>query len=251
MIPVLNRRFECAGCGKCCTNLRKAFYNTAKNEEIVFSLTDSPGLPLWEWEARRLKVLARKKGREATIEPLHFLHDTISGRSVVISFHLNHSSCIFHEPGRCTIYQKRPFACAMFPVIRSGVFDFSSEKKAVNLQKSICPGDNGGEVVYGRMSSAEYTTRMRQYYGDNFDVSVQNDLVNYFIVKKIRQMVEDGLIDPLVSPKSSALDAFGGSEKITFFGLLSENGENTEDLADDLASLMQSRKMIDAILEGG
>jgi len=235
--------FDCCRCGRCCTNIR-TLSKEAKEQKLVFCVpeNDKIGLPLWPWEADAIRKIAGERGIETKIEPLQFFYDKKSERAVIISWHLNHDSCVFYKPDECTIYEKRPHVCRMFPLIGSGIFEFDFGRRP-EFSKTVCNADFG-QKTYEARSQKEFIENMDTYYGYGFKVAVQNDMINYYIVKKIKQFTEKGSIDTLMQPRELALKMFNKSEKISFLKLLEENRIDTKILIENFRSLKDAEKKI-------
>ena len=243
-LPDSNERFECCQCGACCTNIRKLGTESRKQRVIFRAPDDSEiGLPLWQWETEQLQRIADERNINVIIEPLQFFFDKKSQRAVIVSWHLNHGSCVFYRHGECTVYENRPHVCRMFPLIRSDVFEFKFGRKP-EFTKTLCNADSGQKARDAK-NAEEFAAKMKAYYGNSFDVAVQNDFINYFIVTKIKELAEKRIIDPIVSPRELALRRFEKSGKIGFFDLLKENGADTEQLIASFRSLRDAKSLVE------
>jgi Fe-S-cluster containining protein len=98
-------KFKCIKCGSCCKN-------------ISDKGSSSNGLPLFEWEAKRLKKL--KKGIK--IEPLDVFYDEKSKIYFCLGYLLIGEPCVFLKNKKCSIYKKRPLICRAFPVAKHPLF---------------------------------------------------------------------------------------------------------------------------------
>ena len=235
--------FDCCRCGRCCTNLRTLSMESG-NQKLIFRVpeNDKIGLPLWQWEADNIRKIVGEQGIEVNIEPLQFFYDMKSEKAVIISWHLNHDSCVFYKPGECTIYEKRPHVCRMFPLISSGIFEFDFGRRP-EFSKTVFNADFG-QKAYETRSQKEFIENMDTYYGSGFIVAVQNDMINYYIVKKIKHLTMKGIIKPFVYPRGHAIKLFEKSDKITLLDLLKENGIDTKTLVENFISLKDAEKKI-------
>ncbi|MBI4018041.1 MAG: YkgJ family cysteine cluster protein [Candidatus Aenigmarchaeota archaeon] len=245
-LPVIQDKFECCRCGACCTNIR-TLHQDAKEQRIIFRIPDNEGtgLPLWPWEAERLRKIAEERGIDASIEPLQFFYDKKGKQGVIVSYHLNSNSCPFYKPGECTVYGQRPHVCRMFPLISSGIFEFRFGRQP-RFARTVCNSDSGAGC-YEAGNAKDFAGRMRQYYDDSFIVAVQNDIINYFIASKIKELTQEGVIDPVIAPRELALGRFEKSGKISFMQLLEENGENAEELAETFKSLRDAESLVGSL----
>ncbi len=243
-LPPVSEKFECCRCGGCCTNIRK-LGTGSKEQRLIFRLPDDNniGLPLWQWEAQQLQRIADERNINVIIEPLQFFFDKKSQRAVLVSWHLNHDSCMFYKPGECTVYENRPHVCRMFPLIKSAVFEFKFGRKP-EFTKTLCNADRG-QKAYGAKNAKEFAAKMKAYYGNSFGVAVQNDFINYFIATKIKELAEQKIIDPIVSPRELALRRFEKSEKVKFFDFLEEHDIDTKQLIESFKSLRDAKSLLD------
>lgn len=85
-------RFECTGCGKCCTGSPGYVWVT---EEEIKQIAELLKLPV---ETFKMRYIRRVDNRYSLIEKRSFPHD-----------------CVFLQDNRCTIYSARPKQCQTFP----------------------------------------------------------------------------------------------------------------------------------------
>lgn len=116
-------------CGWCCTHLEKpraperAAAESAFLDELathgVYRCRDLPhtGLSLSNAEAAALRAVAEARGTRADIHPRTFLLETRRRWTVVVDWHLAHTSCPFYADHKCTVYGARPLPCRAYPVL--------------------------------------------------------------------------------------------------------------------------------------
>lgn len=123
---LLRLRFACSGCGRCCRDLR---------------------VPLTLADARRLPSSAiawlRPDEVDMTGEPESFVLLPEGRRLLVLAQHDN--ACVFLTDDGCSVYERRPSACRMYP------FDVSlGRKHGVRrlklLAPDLCFGDTRGRT---------------------------------------------------------------------------------------------------------
>lgn len=241
-------RFVCKQCGDCCKNFSIQLSEEAKDEKIIFYLEDKVSMVLWEWEKNELIKEAETRDIYFAAKPVSFFFDKISNTPVLLSWTMSHDSCPFLSDGKCSIYDKRPFVCRMFPLVKSGLFDFVFGKEVL-LPKSICENDKIKELLEGRMDISEYAKRMRNYYGETFTNAVQYDMINFHFANLIKNLSEKNIIKPIISPKHLALLRYKENTVMTFFEFLIGAGVETEENIQGKIELFKSLKEADEFIQ--
>ena len=98
---MVNKVFKCLRCEECC------FFRDSRDSPVVYP-----------WEKRVLEKYARSRGFELVFKP--FLVYTKSNDAVVVLYKwIINGYCPFYDRNSrsCTIYEDRPFACRMYPLI--------------------------------------------------------------------------------------------------------------------------------------
>jgi uncharacterized protein len=114
-------RFECTGCGGCCT-ARGEYAHVYLNPDEVRDLADELALSTREFRRRYTFV------DEYGYTQLRFDHD----------------SCVFLAPdtNRCTVYGARPTQCRTFPFWR----DLVRDRKWTPEARALCEGIGRGPL---------------------------------------------------------------------------------------------------------
>lgn len=126
-------RFQCSGCGGCCTGAPGYVWVTkAEIDEMASALAISPA----EFESRYVRQVGIRK---SLIE-------------------LADGDCVFFDPGtrRCTVYESRPRQCRTWPFWPSNL---ASPKRWEEVCEA-CPGCGRGRLVT-RDKVEEQLARMR------------------------------------------------------------------------------------------
>ncbi len=236
--------FACNRCGCCCRGIKRKF--PGEPHKILFRTggSENIGLPLFEWEMEKLKEEAEKRGSEISIKPLQYFYDKKAEKAVIVTWHLDHSTCPFLGDNDCTIYENRPGVCRMFPVIDSGVFSGYLRKKEISLPKTVCRNNLIHTLLTGNVSLKDYVKAMLSYYGTAFEEAVQADLINLYMAKTIRGLCDKKLIEPVIFPEAAK---FQKPMPLSQF-LISLNVETNESVREkisDFISLKNARTEIE------
>ena len=113
-------RFECTGCGQCCTG--DPGYVWVTNGEIAV-LAQSMAMAVTDFEAAFVRTVGRRK---SLVE-------------------LPNGDCIFldTQTRRCRLYQTRPAQCRTWPFWESNV----RSARAWEEIRQVCPGSGRGTLV--------------------------------------------------------------------------------------------------------
>lgn len=110
-------RFECTGCGKCCTGAPGYVW---VSEEEVAAMAKALNLPV---ESFKKKYLRQRYNRYALIEK-----KSLDGQY----------DCIFLEGRKCTLYEARPKQCRTFPWWKQNL----NSEESWKLAAKDCEGIN-------------------------------------------------------------------------------------------------------------
>ncbi len=121
-------RFECTGCGACCTS-RGEYAHVYLNADEARALADELGVGLAEFRRRY----------------------TFRDECGWTQLRFEGASCVFLEPGtnRCSVYGARPTQCRTFPFWRDLIQDGRWSEDA----RRLCEGVGRGPLV--RLQDAE------------------------------------------------------------------------------------------------
>ena len=174
----MRNKFICKGCGECCKKFGKG-----KNSS----------LPLFEWEVEQYKELAKQKGINLNISPLHYFLDKKSGFVFCLNYGMFNTPCPFLQENKCSIYDYRALICRQFPLLNVpeivkenkesmktnniGASDFFSHCPNFENQKHFEENFKIGE----RTSVDEIKEYLKEVYGECYDYALQS---NFF--KKIQ-----------------------------------------------------------------
>lgn len=112
-------RFECTGCGDCCTGAPGYVWVSAEEiEELAYVL----GLSVAAFEARYVRVV---ENRKSLVE-------------------MEQGDCVFFDRGsrRCRVYEHRPMQCRTWPFWQSNLRTPAMWQAVAR----ICPGCNRGKL---------------------------------------------------------------------------------------------------------
>lgn len=113
-------RFECTGCGDCCTGAPGYVW---VNREEIATLAKAVGLEVDEFEKRYVRRVGIRKS----------LIEYANG------------DCVFfdNQTRKCTVYEARPRQCKTFPFWQSNVATPERWKEC----SERCPGVNQGKLI--------------------------------------------------------------------------------------------------------
>ena len=114
-------RFECIGCGYCCTGAPGFVY---LSEEDIKRIAQYIGINVSKFIKQYTTVVK------------------ISGEKRLSLKEKNNYDCIFYKNKKCTIYPVRPYQCRSYPFWKKNL---ESEVEWENVAKE-CPGVNRGKL---------------------------------------------------------------------------------------------------------
>lgn len=221
----MKTKFSCLQCGSCCSKIRGKL---AKEEQDflrenafgkmpLFQLVplEETSFPLWDWEAKRFLEWQKEANIDAKIRPCRAVFDLDTNTTIVVSYHMNHSSCPFLKDKKCLIYNKhRAFVCRLFPMQRTPFLDIDEEPDPKNMlgqchvaikELSRIPKDKKGMVKW-----------FNSYFADgSFLNAVQNDIVTGWVNKIVLELCKKKLIRPAMNyPYDKLIKRVENSDKI-------------------------------------
>ena len=120
----------CTRCGGCCSHLRnKKIFSKLEDSLIRKAIFDRKGilyrysqrkygLGITKAETETMQKEALLRGIKIKIKPKKIFIDE-NNNSFDYDFFLDHDSCPFYKDNSCSIYEKRPARCRMFPKIEN------------------------------------------------------------------------------------------------------------------------------------
>ena len=113
-------RFECTGCGDCCTGAPGYVW---VNQEEIAALADQIGVGVEEFERKYVRRVGIRKS--------------------LIEF--ENGDCVFFDGAtrRCTVYEARPRQCRTWPFWQSNVRTREDWEQTCQ----VCPGSGRGQLV--------------------------------------------------------------------------------------------------------
>ena len=160
---VLEFKFECASCGKCCEDLKNSF---------------TQGFEVYPWEMYKLGELARNRGLEILFVPAMLFRLELGSRPpiyVTTHYILNHVQCPFlNSTKKCSIYEDRPLLCQSFPFLQ----------KAGLLTGEVWLDNKYHEIRIGHLlnrPTEEVMPELYRYYGANYLSALKIELLDVFL----------------------------------------------------------------------
>lgn len=169
------KRFKCEMCGYCCSKFDQGY------------------LPVFPWEAEKLKQKAKEKNlqNKIKIKPVYVMKDAISGIQFFPFYGMFNEPCPFRgldEKNKCSIHKERPLICRMFPLYRS---PFNNSKEIDRTIFYYCPNnysmiDNFIEEVKNLPREIQ-SEKYQETFGECFEA------LNEWI--KIKTYVDSSIMD--------------------------------------------------------
>jgi len=172
-----NQKFQCKQCGKCCTEFRL--------------------LPLFEWETKELKKIAKEKKIKISIKPNLYFLDKKSNTVFVYLYGMFNHPCPFLKRKRCSIYDKRPLICRQFPIFKTPQFNREKNFDAkcflhcgnFNFKKSLLDNLSFNDIILEK--SIAY---LKKIYGECYAYALQSNTASGVIGNMINELEKNGKI---------------------------------------------------------
>ena len=124
-------KFQCKKCGLCCKT-----YGVTEGEKF---------LSIYEWEIETFKKCAKEKRIIINIKPVVLFFDTKHKLLFATGYGLFQTPCPFLVNNRCSIYEKRPLSCKLFPM---RAYPLTLNKILKNdVLDSSCPNYNANKFL--------------------------------------------------------------------------------------------------------
>jgi Fe-S-cluster containining protein len=159
--------------------------NQITNEGIIIREVplESSGLPIEEWEVKRINDLSKEKGVNVKIKPLYSIFDVTNQVSLVYRWILEGKDCPFLKDNQCLIYNERPLRCRTYPL---AVY-FQDEQ--LRLDYLICQAKKDKTGILS-------TTEILRMYGDIFRYSINSLQIKEYKETKLKFLINNGMINP-------------------------------------------------------
>ncbi|MBP7708415.1 YkgJ family cysteine cluster protein [Candidatus Pacearchaeota archaeon] len=173
-------KFICHGCAKCC----KKF--------------GPKGLPLFEFEKKKAKEIALRKGIAINILPTEVFLDKKSGQRFAVLYGLFQEPCPFLKDNQCSIYDERFMICRQFPVFSTASFRFAKIKGAPEFMEC---GNFDTAKQFSQFLSKEFKSipeieeYLKNTYETCFDVAKKSNEESERIMDKLIALEKEGKID--------------------------------------------------------
>ena len=175
-------KFECKKCGECCKKFGVGGY-----------------LPLWEWEARKLKEIAKKKNLSLNIQPIDMIYDKKSSFALFAQYALVQEPCPFLIDNKCSIYENRPLVCRSFPLyetplLKEGNIDLSFFIKCPNFNTkkfmlNIGCAENG---TLTKFNKGDFIKKYKGTFGEDiFASAFQIDIIRKYLDKMMKYLIQN------------------------------------------------------------
>ena len=173
--------FSCTSCGNCCTFDTSLFSNQPLEFVQKSSLLrlSPPGLLVQDWEKSLFDF--------SIIKPSSGFFDIKNNRVIVLYYTFHIEKCPNLVNLKCTIYDKRPISCRLYPCS----FRDAKYSRDVFSAHGSCPAELSQQDLDLHLSSSLSLTELRKRifarYGDGFAYGVITEM----ILKKYIQFITD------------------------------------------------------------
>ena len=247
MIPIIQDipKFSCSACGKCCSHIRGMISDEEKDFLRKFAFgtlplvqvipIDKMSFPLFDFEAKRFRELAKEVAVDAKILPSRVVLDLNTNKAIIVTYAMDYDACPFLKEGKCSIYYtKRAFICRMFPFNRGPFLKTGESFKKEDLFGSCCRM----EPILPKLDDSDKETLVQQLYhsiSPEFLNVVQFDFLHEWINKTIIELMKLKKIRPAMNyPYEFLLKRIENSEKIDLMDFLVEAGVKTRGEVEEL-----------------
>lgn len=238
-------KFKCAQCGECCSHIRgmisedeKKFlrkYAYGKLPLIQLFPIERMSFPLFDFEAKRFKEWEKEAKVDAKIMPSRVILDLKSGKSIIITYYMDYSSCPFLKMNKCLIYnRKRAFICRLFP-FNKGPFLRTGEELRKKDMFGSCPAIKDIISELDDKNRKNLVKQLYSIFGENFLNIIEYDHLTEWINRLVIDLMKEGKIRPAMKyPYKYLLRRIINSEKIDLMDFLVEGGIKTKEEVENL-----------------
>lgn len=165
--------FKCKRCGACCRLSELPKEQITKDEYGIFYAIrqGSNVFEIWPWEAERLRAAAEEKETRLSIKPCMFIVDKKElGRVIVLTYYIGHKECPFVSEKTCTVHDRRPRTCRMFPIFghRTGIGISQMCPFLVPLELTTDEASNGLLIQASYRDEVEHVFKDMEVYKSVF-----------------------------------------------------------------------------------
>jgi Fe-S-cluster containining protein len=205
-------KFKCKKCSCCC---RKFGGGDGAKE---------PHLPIFEWEVEIIKKIAKERGINLDIRPSDVFLDKKSDTAFCCMYGLFNEPCNFLKENKCSIYEKRPLVCRMFPLFctpefAANGFNLGCFWKCQNFNNAALI-----EYLKGK-TKGESIKELKKIYGNSYENCFKGSFIRREIEERIIRYSRENLID-LVKLEPKEYEKY---KIIPFFGFLVKRNIIDED----------------------
>ncbi|MDI6737848.1 MAG: YkgJ family cysteine cluster protein [Nanoarchaeota archaeon] len=248
----LDEKFKCQKCAKCCSALQledeaglfPGYFNSAYILQCC-----KPSLTLFDWEAKEMAEEAEKEGINFKLIPYKLVYDTKTKTAIILQYVLAHNVCPFLKFNACSIYEKRPSICKLFPPNARGI-----TSGTITLNRSSCPYDlkekDWEEVINLNLQPKEMIRKIHERYGEIFEAEVEYEIMSKQITDWVNLLILKGIISPAKGFEPKVLLKMASEAQIVplsmfFKGMVPQKAEEAEKVIEDARQLVHGKKFLE------
>lgn len=248
----INEKFKCQKCAHCCSTLQleegvglfPGYFNSAYILHCV-----KPSLTLFDWEAKEMAEKAEKEGIKLKLVPYKLVYDTKSKTAIILQYALAHNVCPFLKFNACSIYEKRPLICRLFPPNARGI-----TSGTITLNCSSCPYDmkekDWEEAVKLNLMPKDIIRKIHERYGEIFEAEVEYEIMSKRVTDWINLLILKNAITPAKGFEPKVLLKMASEAQIVplsvfLKGMVPQKKEETDAVIENARQLMHGKKFLE------
>ena len=240
MKPFLFVKFNCKGCGNCCTHLKRKMNSKITYPRYTpFYLYPEPedvSLLIFEWEKNALQREAEKRKMKLKIIPGHISFDK-EGKCIVFTWMMDYKICPFYDD-ICLVYKKRPLVCQSYPILET---NFLKPRNATFSISSLCP-----HII--SINQADIHT-LYHIYGSTLEGAIKKEVAKIWIDNLFNYLHQNNILHKKIYAREEILEAYQKSACIGVIDYFLERNFMTKDTVNkNLQKIENMPKMLFEII---
>jgi Fe-S-cluster containining protein len=204
----LDEKFQCKKCSHCCSTIQldleaQGLFPGYFNSAYILHCC-KPSLTLFDWEAKEMNEIAEKEGINFKLMPYKLVYDTKTKTTIIMQYAVVHDVCPFLKFSQCSIYDKRPLICRLFPPNARGI-----TSGTISINCSTCKHDmdeaDWKEAMKLNLQPKALIKKIHQRYGEVFEAEVEYELISKQITDWINLLILKGHLAPAKGFEPKAL----------------------------------------------
>ncbi len=192
---------------------------------------------------------AEKQGINLKLVPYKLVYDTKSKTAIILQYAAAHNVCPFLKFNSCTIYDKRPLICRLFPPNARGI-----TSGTISLNCSSCPYDlkkeDWEEAIKLNLEPKELIKKIHERYGEIFEAEVEYEIMSKQAIDWTNMLILKGSISPAkgFEPKvllKMASEADIAPLSLFFKHAMPQKKDEMDKIIEDARQLVHGKKFLE------